>query len=356
MKNTVKEFILEHYRAYPEMRIEDALKLLYQSAYGCEHALTDEGTVLSRIITEKQGQKHNGKPLTERLLGGYSRVHLSHLDDGLSDKTLARLFTLSAKKEDGRRRLDTGLDAFRELVAEKALPFDGEELEKNLKEWKEKGCPAISHSDQFRRLYAPSYRVISDKYALKLDIYKQIDRLIAKGDAVIAIEGGSASGKSTLAEEIAQVYNCNVVHMDDFFLRPEQRTAERLTEVGGNIDRERFHAEIIQPLSKKERIVFRRFDCSTQSLCEPKTLEPSRLTVVEGAYSMHPYFGEYYSFSVFLDIDPHLQRERILKRNPGPLASRFFGEWIPMENKYFSHFAVKERASVTVTSKNTAEK
>ena len=41
---------------------------------------------------------------------------------------------------------------------------------------------------------------------------------------VVAIEGGSASGKRTLAQRLAEQIDCNVFHMDDFFLQPHQRT------------------------------------------------------------------------------------------------------------------------------------
>ena len=50
----------------------------------------------------------------------------------------------------------------------------------------------------------------------------------------------AGSGKSVLGQLLSEVYSCNLFHMDDFFLRPEQRTAERLAEAGGNVDRERF--------------------------------------------------------------------------------------------------------------------
>ena len=57
---------------------------------------------------------------------------------------------------------------------------------------------------------------------------KQIDELLAANDTVIvAIDGKCTSGKTTLASKLAEIYDCNVFHMDDFFLRPEQRTPER---------------------------------------------------------------------------------------------------------------------------------
>ena len=55
-----------------------------------------------------------------------------------------------------------------------------------------------------------------------------IDRRRAeKRRLVVALEGGSASGKTTLAALLQRIYNCaTVFHMDDFFLRPEQRTED----------------------------------------------------------------------------------------------------------------------------------
>ena len=66
---------------------------------------------------------------------------------------------------------------------------------------------------------------------------KQIDGLLAQNDmVVVAIDGKCTSGKTTFASELAAVYDCNVFHMDDFFLRRSQRTPERFAEVGGNVD------------------------------------------------------------------------------------------------------------------------
>lgn len=181
-----------------------------------------------------------------------------------------------------------------------------------------------------------------------LPLYVQIEEIMKKGPVVIAIEGGSASGKTTLSEDLKGKYDCTVFHMDDFFLRPEQRTPERFAEVGGNVDRERFLKEVLLPLKKQEDVVYRKFDCATFTLSKPVRVKPGKLTIVEGAYSMHPLLAEYYDFSVFLDISEELQRERILKRNSPQMAQRFFTEWIPLEKVYFEKMKVKERCKMSM--------
>ena len=77
-------------------------------------------------------------------------------------------------------------------------------------------------------------------------------------------------------------------------------------------------------------------------------MSPKKLTVIEGAYSMHPELEKYYDFSVFLDVAPQLQKERILKRNSSQLAKRFFEEWIPLENVYFRKTNVQKRCDIII--------
>ena len=166
-------------------------------------------------------------------------------------------------------------------------------------------------------------------------IMKKIDGLLAQKEQVIlAIDGKCTSGKTTLAARLAEVYDCNVFHMDDFFLRPEQRTPERFAQIGGNVDYERFNEEVLIPLRSGRAFSYRPFDCSTLTLGEPVSVTPKKLNIVEGTYSHHPYFGDPYDLRLLLTVDDETQRRRILQR-PAFLHKRFFEEWIPLENRYF---------------------
>ena len=165
---------------------------------------------------------------------------------------------------------------------------------------------------------------------------KQIDELLAEKDMVImAIDCKCTSGKTTLASKLAEIYDCNVFHMDDFFLRPEQRTPERFAEVGGNVDYERFWEEVLLPLKSRKAFSYRPFDCSTFTLAAPVSVAPKKLNIIEGTYSHHPYFGNPYDLKILLTVDEETQQQRILER-PAFLHKRFFEEWIPMENRYFA--------------------
>lgn len=179
-------------------------------------------------------------------------------------------------------------------------------------------------------------------------LFAALEQRLSEGTVILAVEGGSAAGKTTLGNLLCERYGGSLFHMDDFFLRPEQRTPERFAEPGGNVDRERFLTEVLQPRSKGETVVYRPFSCSTFTLGEPVTVPFARLTVVEGAYSMHPMLCSYYDFSVFLEVSGQVQRERILKRNSPEQAEQFFNRWIPLEQQYFEALNIKEQCDMVI--------
>ena len=176
----------------------------------------------------------------------------------------------------------------------------------------------------------------------------QINMLLEeKNFVIVAIDGKCTSGKTTLASKLAQIYDCNVFHMDDFFLRRSQRTPERYAEVGGNVDYERFRKEVLLPLKSGKAFFYRPFDCSTFTLTAPVAVTPKKLNIIEGTYSHHPYFGNPYDLRVLMTVDEETQRQRILER-PAFLHKRFFEEWIPMENRYFREFDIPDRCDILV--------
>ena len=172
-------------------------------------------------------------------------------------------------------------------------------------------------------------------------IQQEIQRLLEKkGRLIVAIDGRCGSGKSTLAAALQEQYGYPVVHMDDFFLRPQQRTAERLATPGENVDHERFLAEVLSPLAVGEPVTYRPFSCKTMTLSDPMALPCAAVTVVEGSYACHPTLRDYYDLRVFLDVDGKTQMDRILRRSGPEKAEEFRRRWIPLEELYFTSLDV----------------
>lgn len=176
-----------------------------------------------------------------------------------------------------------------------------------------------------------------------MELYRLIEeKMKEKSPVILAIDGRCAGGKSTLAQSLSERYKAGVVHVDDFFLRPEQRTEQRLKEIGGNVDRERFTQEVIYPLKEgRFPFVYGKYDCTVQKISGSVQVEKSPLMIVEGAYSCHPYFGDIYDIRVFVDVDHKTQKDRIIKRNGTEMLPRFLEEWIPKEEAYFQTFGIQ---------------
>lgn len=175
-------------------------------------------------------------------------------------------------------------------------------------------------------------------------LVQDLARLTAQGERVIvAIDGRCAAGKSSLALRLGERFGIPVVHMDHFFLRPEQRTEERLARPGENVDHERVLREVLEPLAAGEAVAYRPWSCRTETLGEPIAIGLSPVVLVEGSYSCHPALWDYYGRRVFLTVDRSEQLRRIEVRD-GPLKLQMFREkWIPLEERYFSAFQVEER-------------
>lgn len=173
-------------------------------------------------------------------------------------------------------------------------------------------------------------------------ITHQIDAVRQCGGTVlVAIDGRCASGKSTLAAQLGAHYACPVIHMDEFFLRPEQRTPERYAAPGENIDHERFLEEVLLPLRRGKTVSYRPYDCQTQQLSGEVALPASSIYIVEGSYSCHPALRSHYDLRLFLTVAPEEQLRRIAKRNGPDYTQVFRDRWIPLEEAYFSACNVK---------------
>lgn len=179
-------------------------------------------------------------------------------------------------------------------------------------------------------------------------VIERIERVYTERERVfVAIDGPCTSGKTTLATVLQRHFGGNVLHMDDFFLRPERRTPERFAEPGGNVDRERFEDEVLAPLAAGKIVQYRPWDCHTGDFAASHNVEPARLTIVEGSYSMHPALRGYYDLMICLTIDSGEQLRRLEVRNPRMLQ-RFIDEWIPLENRYFASTETRTAADMIV--------
>ena len=339
--------IQQHLSRYPAMTAQDCAKLIYQAVLGPAHLGRMGNPPPSYIINEMLTSPKRDLPLTESIGNGLCRLHLDSIHNHLRGETIHALFLATAKQHQGTlTQLKEQLNSWRSNSA-----FSADETSSELAKLEESNYAPVSHSQSYHKAYDPHYRLISESFVKYLPLLECIDQRLLNGQkTLLGIDGRCASGKSTMAKLLSEIYNCSVVHIDDFFLPFERKTKERLSEPGGNLDRERFYEEVILPYQAGKDLIFGQFNCESGTIDTQQSIPQQAVIIVEGSYCLHPLMQNAYGIKVFSTCGTDLQSQRILKRNGKLLHQRFLDEWIPMEEQYFSHFSIPESCDFIITS------
>lgn len=169
---------------------------------------------------------------------------------------------------------------------------------------------------------------------------------------ILAIDGLCGSGKTSLAKDLRDIYDCNVFHMDDFYLPFDLRTNERLEQSGGNVHYERFYKDVLIPILRQEPVTYIPFQCSTGNYGEPTVINHKNINIVEGSYSLHPALNQHYDCKVFLTVNEQVQIQRIRKRSGEEKLQQFINKWIPLENKYINELQIQSISDLVMDTSN----
>ena len=165
MMEELKKILLAHTQRYPMMEPTDAVKLIYQNEFGGGHMIRDMEGCLSYLRREYRSvEKRRDVPLYEEIGNGAVRVNLAAVQAENLEQ-LGKWFISSAESWNGR--MDSfleKLDVLRALAAQGVFAFTGCELDGYLQEYEKAGYPAVSHSEGYRQLYEPAYRVVKKSY------------------------------------------------------------------------------------------------------------------------------------------------------------------------------------------------
>lgn len=153
------------------------------------------------------------------------------------------------------------------------------------------------------------------------DLCVLLKEISSKQPFIMAIDGRCAAGKTTFAERLKKEYECNVIHIDDFYLPMQKRTEAVMQQPGGNIDFQRLTDEIFIPLTEGINAVYRPYDCHNDRYMRTQKINSNVITVIEGSYSCHPKLRNFYKLCVFMDVSKELQIKRLKARNPAKLEA-----------------------------------
>jgi len=165
--NEVRELIKFNVERYPLMEINDVIKLLYQRSFGCGHIIKNKEKAKSFLLEEFQETiSDESTPLVEEIGNGFIRVNLARYKAmGLDPELLFNAFYLSSKeKTKGIGDFLNSVDVFRSMIEEGKLSFSLNEFDLYFNKYVDQGVPLVSHSEIYKNMYDPHYRVVNRKY------------------------------------------------------------------------------------------------------------------------------------------------------------------------------------------------
>ncbi len=160
-----KNILLRHIEKYPDMQIEDALKIAYQSAMGPSHLLEHGNENAKKYLVREFAaiKPDSSTELTENISNGIIRVNL------IKFKSLAlnidSLFE-AVKKTAAIMNPDTALflkhiNIIENMIVSEELKYSTEAFRKLIQVTKEKKFSPFHHSSVFIEKYDPHYRIVS---------------------------------------------------------------------------------------------------------------------------------------------------------------------------------------------------
>ena len=156
---------------------------------------------------------------------------------------------------------------------------------------------------------------------------------------VVALDGRSGVGKSTLARASAEVLGALVIDGDDFYSGGtgafwDAMDAEEKVEWVIDWRRQR---QVLDSLRRGRRATWSPYDWEADDgrFGRPVSGGPAEVVILEGAYSARPELADLLDLRVLLEVPPEVRRARLLRREGARYRAEWEARWAEAEDLYF---------------------
>jgi uridine kinase len=156
------------------------------------------------------------------------------------------------------------------------------------------------------------------------------------GTRWVGIDGKGASGKTTLAEQVAAALPSAVVVHNDDFARPG------LT----GWDRDRFVRQVLEPLLAGRPGRYQRWDFGTDTGAEWHIVPAGVPVIVEGVSVTDVRLPVPWDFTIWIEVPTAVRRARVAARDGDALHDRWLTDWIPSEDAYAAEQRPQDRVDL----------
>jgi uridine kinase len=165
---------------------------------------------------------------------------------------------------------------------------------------------------------------------------------------LVAIDGHSAAGKSTLAAQVGTQVGAAVIDGDDFYaggpaaLWDAMSAAEKADHC---IDWRR-QRPVLETLARGGTATWHPYDWEADEgrlISEVTVCPPASVVILEGVYSARPELADLFHLRVLYDAAADLRRQRWAKREGEGYLDDWARRWSEAEDWYFTHVMTPDR-------------
>lgn len=160
---------------YPDMAVEDIYKFVHQAAFGNTHILEHDLDAKGNLMQEWESlDSTTSESLFEDLSpdGKVVRLNLRpyKAEGGDPEKVWSAMERSAAGGYEGQLAFDRWWNEIVEESAFGTVPIIPDDLKEYYDARQKEGFPPVHHSDEYKRLYQPSYRVLLKEEAERLGL------------------------------------------------------------------------------------------------------------------------------------------------------------------------------------------
>lgn len=173
------------------------------------------------------------------------------------------------------------------------------------------------------------------------------------GPLLVALDGRSAAGKSTLAARVAPLVRANVIDGDDFYAGGTAATWGAMSDaekVDHCIDWRR-QRPVLELLARGETASWHPYDWEIDDgRLAPHliTCNPAPVVILDGAYSARPELTDLFDLRVLLDAPIDLRKARLIQREGEGYREEWNARWDEAEEWYFGKVMPPETFDLVV--------
>jgi uridine kinase len=177
----------------------------------------------------------------------------------------------------------------------------------------------------------------------------------AERPVVVAIDGRSGVGKSTIAKELAAKLEAALIDGDDFYAggsEAEWDARSAAEKASLCIDWRRLRKEALEPLIAGKDASWHPYDFETGAIQAPhtKTANAAKIIILDGVYSGRPELADLIDLAVFVDLEDKDRRERLVERESEDYVEEWMRRWSEAEEYYFANTRAEDSFDLVISN------